>query len=123
MRLYSEFSKVRPDVWQVVFDQSVELVETHLQVFKVLPEHVAEAQLMHDFDQHTESLLFRHLEQQRGDQKALSLAIPVKDNPPLDNIFFHHLKYQTQSTQFHCRRLNRLWQSCTDSLALLLPSL
>ena len=86
MRLDSIFCEVCPNIWQVVLNQPVELEEPHLKVLEVFSEHVPEAQLMHNFNQNTKSLLLWHLKQKGGDQKALTLTVPVLTKISFDYI-------------------------------------
>ena len=92
MRLDSIFSEVCPNIWQVVLNQPVKLEEPHLKVLKVFSEHVPEAQLMHNFNQNTKSLLLWHLKQKGGDQKALTLTVPVLTKISFDYINVHKTK-------------------------------
>ena len=43
---------------------------------KVLPKHVPQPEVVHNLDEDAERLLLRHLQQERGDEEALALAVP-----------------------------------------------
>ena len=67
-------SKVLPYVWHQVLDEAIELVESELELLEVLPEHIAQPQVVHHLDEDAERLLLGHLQEERGDEEALRRA-------------------------------------------------